>query len=203
MNSSHSRLALPKVSKPVTYTKPTIASSKAAKITREVSSASQLPARKPLVKKEIPMVTWKDFSGVPKKDSYWLAYTTYFVRYSFRPVTLKGKPPTLHLTVTCTLNPKTSWVKWKDDLLLEHEQGHYLIGWISALTFKQRVLEANLAINGNLSTEIQKIYKETMREFALWQRIYDEETEHYLDQEMQDKWNEKIKSTLDSLKCYL
>lgn len=149
----------------------------------------------------IPQLTWDDFSGKPVPNS-WLAYTTYFVRYTFKTVTTNGKTSLQAIKAWCVLNNKTSWVVWRNQELLEHEIGHYHIGWISALTFKKKVLEAKLPTEGT-AQEIARIYKETLKEFRPWQIQYDEETEHYCNKEGQARWNAKIKKLLDELKPYL
>lgn len=40
--------------------------------------------------------------------------------------------------VNCKLGVN-SWVRVEDDLLLEHETGHYLIAWLCTLEFKRQV----------------------------------------------------------------
>ncbi|CAK91592.1 unnamed protein product (macronuclear) [Paramecium tetraurelia] len=102
----------------------------------------------------------------------------------------------IKLHVKCKLLEK-SWAKSKkDDLLLEHETGHYLIGCLSALEFKRKVECSDVMRNNNHQQQIRTIFKQNLREYIQIEKDYDEETNHYKDVEKQKIWNRKLKEQL-------
>lgn len=186
------QVSLPKITKDI---KPSLS---LPKLTKEDTSEVSQDCTK-----QIPQINWDDFVG-PIPQSYWLAYTIWYVKYSYTISTYKGKNY-INLTSQCVLNKDKSWVRWRNERLLEHERGHYLIGWICALEFKRRVLERNLSglLKKTIDYEIKKIFKDTVNEYVKWERLYDEETEHFLDREKQLIWDMKICDRLEGLRKYL
>lgn len=151
-------------------------------------------------KTEIPTITWDDFSAEPDTNSPWAAHTYWHIRYKYKISFSKDKH-NIKLDVTCQLK-NNSWVKRKEDRLLAHERGHYLIGWICALEFKKRVKNAKLS-KTNHSSEVQKIFQETLDEYLKWEILYDEETDHYKNISNQQKWDRAIARKLEQLRMYL
>lgn len=76
---------------------------------------------------------------------------------------------------------KKSWVRHGYEELLNHEQGHYLIGSLAALTFKDKVM--NREFSSNHLVEIAEVFKLTMRDFWKMERRYDVETNHAINEE--------------------
>ena len=155
----------------------------------------------PIEPVEIPHITWDDFSAIPDRNSPWAAHTYWDIRYWYRAEFTKGGQ-NIQMNVTCKLNSNTSWVKRREDKLLSHERGHYLIGWICALEFKKRVKETRLSPL-YYATEIRTIFKETLDEYLQWEILYDHETDHYKNTANQLKWNIMIAKRLDQLREYL
>lgn len=149
----------------------------------------------------IPRITWDDFSAPPDRRSPWAAHTYWDIRYKYRVSFIRDRP-FVQISSRCRLNSETSWVKRKDDKLFVHERGHYFIGWICALEFKKRVLEAKLSPY-NYANEIEKIFKSTLEEHLRWEVLYDQETEHYKNVSNQLKWNQRIAQKLYQLREYL
>lgn len=149
----------------------------------------------------IPPISWADFSAAPDHTSPWTAHTFWNISYKYKIGFTKGRS-SVQMCVVCKLNSATSWVKRKEDRLLAHERGHYLIGWICALEFKKRVKEARLS-QVNHWKEIQKIFQETLEEHLKLEKLYDDETEHYNNEYKQQQWNIMIARKLDQLKEHL
>jgi len=107
------------------------------------------------------------------------------------------------LIVNVKFNSAKAWVvpEKKNDLLLKHEQGHFDIAYVSGLEFRRRVQNTNIPFN-NIRGEINRIYMNILKEFALLQKQYDDETDHYKNQEGQEKWNKKIDEMILSLYQY-
>lgn len=69
-----------------------------------------------------------------------------------------------------------SWVRYKTEYLLSHEQGHYLIGCLCALDFKKQILKKRLSFN--YSNEITQIFNNTLKHYSKMEIKYDDETNH-------------------------
>ncbi|CAD8136714.1 unnamed protein product [Paramecium pentaurelia] len=112
---------------------------------------------------------------------------------------LKRQSPTrqkIKLSVSCKFSEK-SWAKsFSDAQLLEHETGHYLIGWICALEFKRQIEQLGIMMSDNHSNEIKSIFQTNLRIFLKIEKDYDEETNHYFNINQQQQWNHTIKEQL-------
>jgi hypothetical protein len=83
----------------------------------------------------VPSLTWEHFPGEVNQTMIWSAHVFWNIEYH---VIKTGKKP--YVNVNVQILPK-SWVKChkKCDHLLNHEQGHFLIGNLCALEFLRRV----------------------------------------------------------------
>ncbi|CAD8071679.1 unnamed protein product [Paramecium sonneborni] len=108
----------------------------------------------------------------------------------------------IKLSVKCKFLEK-SWAKSKkDELLLEHETGHYLIGCLSALEFKKKVESSDVTKSNNHQQQIRNIFRQNLKEFLEIEKDYDDETNHFKDVEKQKMWNKKLKEQLLLYECY-
>ncbi len=91
-------------------------------------------------KYQFAQLNWSDFKANPNLESNFHAYAYWKIAYSYKSI-LKGSKVTVNLKAQCIFEKERSWVKeeHKSQSLLEHEQGHYIIGWLCALTFKNKV----------------------------------------------------------------
>jgi hypothetical protein len=121
--------------------------------------------------------------------SWGISYTT---KITNRPFQVEVSP-------ICYVIKSKSWVRHKDNELLKHEQGHFNIGCLCALTFKKRVKEYPF-VKENYKEELIRILKETMREFCIFEKKYDDETEHMIDRIKQEEWDIKLKKKLQDLR---
>lgn len=201
---SENRLILPLLKRPKEIAMFSSKSSTKTQIPSSSSTTSIASFSESVVSKKIPKIDWDDFLGVPNESSRWLAYTTWHVLYNYRILPKRGKN-TVVLHVHCLLKKKKSWVKWRDECLLNHERGHYLMGWICALEFKRKVQETKFGglSSASIEVEISRLFKVTRNEIMKLEKLYDEETKHYRDREKQKLWDEKIAQWLEELKHLL
>jgi hypothetical protein len=144
-----------------------------------------------------PQLTWDDFQGAPIENSWFLAQIYWGISYTTK-VKETNSSFKVEVNPHCYINRARSWVKTEYENLLEHEQGHFNIGHLCALTFKKRVLFTRFD-QKNYKQEVQKMFDETMREFCEMERRYDKETCHMLDTDMQMKWEEDLMENLKEL----
>ncbi|EAR83672.1 secreted protein (macronuclear) [Tetrahymena thermophila SB210] len=142
---------------------------------------------------------WNDFKGSPDpKNEYFLAYIYWVINY-FYDTTKKfcEQEKVMKFIVTSiTAQPKikpNSWCRYKTKDLLHHETGHYIIACLCTLEFKKRVMEKNASFyTSSHAKEITQIFNATMKEFCAMEKLYDEETCHYLNEQKQKEWNIKL-----------
>ncbi|CAK91824.1 unnamed protein product (macronuclear) [Paramecium tetraurelia] len=147
---------------------------------------------------KILKVDWSYFSAPPNNLSRWKAHCFWTVGYTFDINMKKMKKSSnikyrLVIQSWCCLNNK-SWVKNKWDRLLEHETGHYLIGCLCALEFKQKA--DKFKYTKNYRMECTKLFQDTFQYYLQMERQYDEETNHSQNVSKQKEWNEFIKAEL-------
>ena len=122
----------------------------------------------------------------------WSAHIYWSIEYKITDP-LKGK-----LAVNLII-AKKSWVREekKCDHLLAHEQGHFIIGGLCVLEFLRRVDSKKKNSLEKFEDLVLNIFNRTMGEFLEMERRYDNETEHRLNFNMQEKWDnimyEKLK----------
>ena len=141
-------------------------------------------------------LTWADFKGTPDPSSRNAALTnssiTLSTEYSNREI---------KYIVNCKFNKLLSWVRVKNDYILNHEQGHFDIAEAHA-----RLLFKNLneyTFNSKTANEdVNRIYSETMKEHVSMQKQYDLLSNHSLDTAQQVLWDKRIDSMLLRLEKY-
>lgn len=89
---------------------------------------------------------------------------------------------------------------WKDksatsDYLLNHEQMHFNITELYARMLRKEISNLNL-FGKKLTSEINKQYKIIMKKLVIRQKLYDSETNHSIDKEQQERWNQMINEAL-------
>jgi hypothetical protein len=127
------------------------------------------------------MADWSLFRKSDSEPSNYDAYTYWNVNYTTEECYS-------HFTtkISTSILPQ-SWVKsiHKSEKLLSHENGHYKIAKILALTFSQYVRHT-------LFTDlhqIDKMFQCLLTEYLLLEVQYDKETDHFENNQMQLKWN--------------
>ncbi|GAB4290668.1 MAG: hypothetical protein Kow0068_16090 [Marinilabiliales bacterium] len=144
------------------------------------------------------IVTWDDFKKVKNLKGDEAAYIRVATHSEF-----EYQNDSLTVTIRTYMDPKNSFVE-KDnesDYLLKHEQLHFDIQEIYSRKMRKRIKETNLSFN-SLSKELDIIFKEEMKRAEEFQNQYDKETNHSLNKEVQQKWEQKVIKELDNLSDY-
>ncbi len=135
-------------------------------------------------------LTWADYKGSPKPESGAAASTATLITigYNIGPAGFTYK-------ISSTFSPSKSWVLHKTDHILGHEQGHFDIAEIYARKLHQRMKDYKFD-KENYSTQLRKIYDDTVREKESMQEAYDRETNHSIDKDKQAEWLSRIAKLL-------
>ncbi|KAL4479914.1 hypothetical protein ABPG74_020430 [Tetrahymena malaccensis] len=140
---------------------------------------------------QIKKVQWSDFPGKADPEMSFWAHIYWFINYNYQVEQrqsvknryLDFKVRSINVSVKIS---NKSWVRKQTDYLLSHEQGHYLIGCLCALDFKQQVLKKRYT--ANYSNEINQIFNQTLKQYSNMEIQYDEETNHSKHFEKQTQW---------------
>ena len=106
--------------------------------------------------------------------------------------------------VRCVFFKKESWFVYRDpgEHILLHEQGHFDIGEIFARELRKNLAEAVARTPIISPGRLDSIYKIHAKALDGMQVLYDNETNHSLIIDKQERWNLQIRKTLDSLNAY-
>lgn len=140
-------------------------------------------------------LTWNDFKGPIPPDDVAAATTASGITYRYS-ANLMHHEVALSFEVEAHFYPDQSWYKPTlcDDHVLGHEQLHFDITELFARKMKRKLQQTTFS--DNVKSEIQKIYREIIRELKDWQEQYDWETNFSREKEAQRLWNQKIKALL-------
>jgi hypothetical protein len=140
-------------------------------------------------------LTWTEFQGQPEADSPFDAYVYWSVHCSYDAPMREGDGFRVPIRVWNQLDAR-SWVKPQVHLnqqkaeLLNHEQGHYTIGVLCALEFKQAV--SGRIFDGNYHAEIRRILDHVQQKYLALEKAYDAETSHMRDEARQAFWDRRL-----------
>lgn len=163
------------------------------------------PKTTPILKKtslKPEKLGWHDFCGCVDPNSRFHAHTYWKIRYTYT-VKCYSQRALIDVDLRCFFDKKTSWTKpeFQSDELLNHEQGHYNIGCLCALTFKKRVQETVFSPN-NYRNELTQLFRTTLDEFLEFEKRYDAETDHFKNKAQQKEWDDMITQRINELSCY-
>jgi hypothetical protein len=135
---------------------------------------------------------WNDFKGSPKNMDGIDAYTQSGIELQV---------DNNQCNVICSFDKKKSWrIKKKEtDYLLSHEQYHFNICEIYARKLRKQIIELNLIHN---QKELNKTFYLLLNESSKKQIIYDKDTKHSRNQEMQLKWEKDVDQQLQELNAF-
>lgn len=145
-------------------------------------------------------LSWADFTANPNDRSKYAAAV--FPSFAYEGVSeVKNGEINLQLRMKVFVVKGASWVKpiARNTYSLNHEQRHFDIVKIVAERFKQKIQPDNLTLE-DYNSIIQYKYIESFREMNRMQEQYDQETKHGLDQDAQQRWNERIDKELLTFK---
>ena len=140
-------------------------------------------------------ITWEDFKGVPKINSYDEAITSSGIEFS-----KTYRRDTLFIGITSYFYKINSWVKNKDasEYKLKHEQVHFDISEIYARKLKKEISQLLLSDTIN-KKYLDFLFDKFIIEMNEYQDLYDKETNHSINNEKQLEWNNKIEYQLNEL----
>ena len=141
-------------------------------------------------------LTWSDFKSKPDPSSANAALTssTINVEFGYNKNGLKH-------SITCRFDKSKSWVRVKNDYILNHEQRHFDLTEAYARELHKE-LQEYVFKKETVSDDLNKIYGRVMRQLVDAQDQYDKQTDHSLDSAKQNAWNSKIGAMLTGLEDY-
>ncbi|HYD90206.1 MAG TPA: DUF922 domain-containing protein [Flavobacterium sp.] len=141
-------------------------------------------------------LTWKNFQGTPDSSSEFAAVTYAAITYS-----LDNTGYSFSTRVNCFFDKKNSWVKFKSDTLLLHEQGHFNIAEIFAR--KLRKAFSNYKYNSStIKQDLRILFQQINIERSQMDSLYDQQTNFSGNTKMQEHWNKKIAQELLKLEQF-
>lgn len=147
-------------------------------------------------------LTWDDFKGETQDIAHSVAETNAGFKASWHFINNYKK---LEFKVYAYFIPSKSWFEKEHgtDYVLNHEQRHFDIAEIFARKLRRRFTAIR---SGDISTlnnkKLSAIYKEVFAEYDRFQQLYDEETESGVNEEVQEKWNQRIDTLLENLVAF-
>lgn len=144
-------------------------------------------------------LTWNDFRAKPDPSSSDAALTSSSINAEFG-YNNKG----LKHSITCRFDKTKSWVRIKNDYILNHEQGHFDLAESYARQLNKELDEYSFN-RQTASDDLNKIYGRVMKQLVEAQDQYDRQTNHSLDSAKQREWDAKIRARLkefDEFKDY-
>lgn len=141
---------------------------------------------------------WSDFKGKPEKRLPYFAKTGFNISYKYDNMKIVGDSVVIiGYEVIMELDPKTSWVK-KDkdtDELLVHEQKHFDLGILCMKEILAKYKTTKFS-KRNYDLQLKNIFNEAMSRCNALQIKYDNQTNHSINVEQQQKWNTFIETEL-------
>jgi hypothetical protein len=145
-------------------------------------------------------LTWKNFE--PRKDQGFGYRALTFSGIRYNVTTEEGM---IEIDIECYFIPSKSWVQkgFEKDYLLHHEQLHFDITELHARKMRKAMAEYEMPIgefmDRKLAKELEEVYDSIYEEMVAMQTQYDKETDHSLKREAQQKWEERVASSLAQL----
>ena len=137
------------------------------------------------------MLVWNDFTGTPDQTSSYFASTYWNLNYKYSGVKMDADTVSLKgLELTLQFDGTRSWLKEgkATDDLLKHEQGHFDIGKLCQLEILV-IVKTTVFYKADFKTQLKTIFNNTMEKYKALGRKYDEETNHSINKEKQEEWN--------------
>lgn len=144
---------------------------------------------------------WTDFKGTPPTNVVEKASTSSGINLRYE-ADVDGSRTTVKVIITPFFNTKTSWVKaGATDLVLLHEQQHFLITLLEACYLESKLKKAKLHAD-DYEKKVQALYNEAITNIRNRQAKYDSETRHSMDMMKQRFWNDHIINEVREYGCF-
>ena len=147
-------------------------------------------------------LTWKDFKGQPDCGSFAVASTSSGISFGYSVYTNGQTVESFNTEITCYFHTRTSWHKREksNDYILKHEQLHFDITELYTRILKEKIKQ--LKPNQSIRKQLDRLYKEVTVSLNKTQNLYDRETNHSINKEVQKKWDLKIEKALKNLRNF-
>ena len=152
--------------------------------------------------KAIRPIQWTDFKAKPDTTVHYYAVTSSGIDMSGQAKTV-GNQSYIKFHVTANFDFNKSWVKIEkaSDELLRHEQYHFNISELHA-----RILRKELSLldktDPKILKKVNKLFDQVHASSIKMQELYDEETNHSINELAQEEWEKKIDKQLQLLIDY-
>ncbi len=106
------------------------------------------------------------------------------------------------IVVKCFFDKSKSWTKAEDsEHLLRHEQLHFDITELFTRKLRKKLAELEDPCGRN-SGKVQGIYDRNFDEMNRYQKRYDKETKHSINESAQKIWEERVKRELEEFEAF-
>jgi hypothetical protein len=141
---------------------------------------------------------WNDFSGPTDQITSHLASTNSRLR-----TPISWNDDTLTITIMAEFVRSKSWVKGSpSDNLLQHERLHFDITEYHARLYRKTMASYRFKSFETVRSEVTDLFNVHFANCRAMQELYDAETNHSKNLEVQGIWNAKISKLLDSTADY-
>ena len=145
-------------------------------------------------------LSWADFKGTPKESLPYQANTNSGISFSWNYSTESGQP-VLKYEVVSNFFPQLSWVKDKEDVyLLRHEQLHFDISELHARKLRKAIHEYEPG--RNIRRDLNRLYENIEKDRVAMQNLFDVETKHSTNKEVEAGWRKLVTEELAKLRAY-
>jgi hypothetical protein len=145
-------------------------------------------------------LNWDDFRGPvqPYSTENIAAATFCAIGFETNTVTLENQK--LKVNVFNTFYTRKSWVRdeEKNPNILAHEQGHFDLCELYTRKLRERMADINVDIH-SLRAKLKGIYAQLQKEYQERQQLYEDETNHGLIYNEQDRWQNMITLELEQM----
>jgi hypothetical protein len=142
-------------------------------------------------------LTYSDFEGRVPPNTPWAALTSSNIYFTYQ--TSNGKLSSF--LVYASFRKKNSWIKIKNEAVLNHEQLHFDI----TETFTRKLYKEISLLkdsHGDIPKQVTELFKRINNECDQMQQQYDAETQHGTLPEEQESWKKKVEKMLSDYPPY-
>jgi len=143
------------------------------------------------------LLTWSDFKGPADGSSKLAAFSVLGAQMRYSQKQVSGVY-SFTFEVVCVMSKNQSWSKKERQTpqLLKHEQTHFDIAEFFA---RKLIITLNEhKFTNNFKNEITEIQKQEYKDRMAMQVVYDNQTNHSINKEMQQKWEAYVADLLNA-----
>lgn len=149
-------------------------------------------------------LNWSDFEGKPNSEVYGAAMTSYKIEVFPSDVMVDENDKIQdyqNLSVRANFYKNYSWAIERNIELLKHEQLHFDIAELFARKIRKNFRGLQEKKEARFSVYLES-YKALWKECRLFQKRYDSDTRHGLENAKNKTWSDRVRSDLEMLKAF-